>query len=213
MAKLFDMYKNIVNSRAEYLQLFKGKLDSKEMFLLEFAYDLAKYAHGYLDQVRDGGERYFNHPREVSAIIATELNIYDLVVHVASLIHDGDEDTFLLKIERIRHIFGDQIADTVKAVSKKNLTNMDKDEYLDQYFHGIVCAGWRACVVKCGDRIHNLRTLLLDDREKVSKQIYETELFFPKLCNVIRIHNPKLSNKVSDSLFNEIGTLKFGANV
>ena len=51
---------------AQYFALFRKDFSKKELFLLNFAYDLSKYAHGYLEQVRDTGERYLLRPEEYS---------------------------------------------------------------------------------------------------------------------------------------------------
>ncbi len=192
---------------AQYFALFRKDFSKKELFLLNFAYDLSKYAHGYLKQVRDTGERYFNHPREVSRIIAKELGVLDLETHIVTLLHDCPEDTHLMTIERIRQIFGKTVSRDVEVLSKRNLTNMDKDAYLKQYFSIIKKTSWRACLVKCGDRIHNLRSLPLvteKDLMKVRRQIIETEKYFPSLLPTLKKHNLLLAVKVESLLRAEI---------
>lgn len=200
-----------IRNRAQYFQIFRGKLSTKDQFLLDFAYDLTKYAHGYLDQVRDGGERYFNHPRQVSGIIATELNIFDAESHIATLLHDVSEDTHLLTIERVQHVFGKSVAKIVLAVTKQNFENKAKKDYLEDYFKTIVQTGWKACLVKCGDRIHNLRTLSLDNpkgADKVRKQIVETNTYFPQLIKKIESHNVDLAGNIQLLLAKEIKRLE-----
>ncbi len=200
-----------IKNRAGYLQLFRGKLSHKELFELDFAYDLTKYAHQYLEQMRDSGGRYFEHPREVSVIIAQEVGIFDLATHLVALFHDGPEDTHLLGFDRIAFVFGKRAAENVLAVTKQNFEKLPKEKYLESYFKGIVKTGWRAALVKCSDRIHNLRSLphaTEEDLAKVKRQIAETESKFPQLIPVIAKHNKDVAEKVEGLLAKEIKRLK-----
>lgn len=200
-----------VRNRAQYFQLFRGKLSHRDMFLLDFAYNLSKYAHGYLGQVRDTGERYFDHPRAVSVLIAQEIGIFDLETHLATLLHDCPEDTYLLDSDRIEWVFGKSVAKTVLAVTKMNNEKAEKAVYLGVYFQNIVKSGWRAPVIKCADRIHNLRSLphtTEQDLKKVLRQIEETEQYFPKLIPVIEKHNPEVALVIEKLLAKELRRLK-----
>ena len=174
---------------------------------MELAYDLTKYAHGYLDQVRDTGERYFNHPRAVSIIVATEFEIFDAETHIATLFHDCPEDTYLMTYDRILFIFGKKIANNVLAVTKMNNQNLPKEAYLEAYFKHIQKTGWQACVIKCADRLHNLRSLPCENEKdiaKIKRQINETQKFFPTLFPTIAKHHAKVAEQIEQLLNKEL---------
>jgi len=199
-----------IKNRGQYFQLFRSKLSHKDLFKLDFAYDLTKYAHQYLGQMRESGERYFEHPREVSVLIATALEVFDIETHLVALLHDCPEDTHLLSYDRIRFLFGKNVANAVLAVTKKNPQKISKEIFMKKYFTSIKKAGWRACLIKCTDRIHNLRTLNTKTEnglKKAREQIIETNEYILDLLPVIIKHNKDLAVNVEGLLTKELRRL------
>ncbi len=65
-------------NRKTFFERFKLKIPPHQLDLLEFAYELAK--HGHKGQNREGGGRYFEHPRESALIAIDLLGIFDVEI-------------------------------------------------------------------------------------------------------------------------------------
>ena len=84
-----------------------------DLELLKRAYVFSAYEHK--GQVRRSGEPYLVHPLEVADILA-DLRL-DAVAISAGLLHDIVEDT-PNTIEKIRELFGEDVAHVVEGVTK-----------------------------------------------------------------------------------------------
>ena len=144
------------------------------------AYQLSKGAHR--NQKRDGGRRYFDHPREVALILMKELKIGDWKVIVLGLLYDTLEDSFLMSPWVLEKIFGADV-----AISVRRLTKEDKEGYLDRLR---TFGTSRDLMVKLVDRLHNLRTLSSCSKEKRRKQIAETRTEYLSLADRLIIMLP-----------------------
>lgn len=136
------------------------------------AYRLAKYGHRL--QMREGGGRYFEHPKSV-ALLLIRLGVRDWKVICAALLHDVVEDTYILEFADIEEWFGAEVALLVKLVTK------EKGLGARAYIARLNAGDPRAWLVKCGDRLHNMSTLDSADpamhehfRQKKGKQVRET---------------------------------------
>jgi GTP diphosphokinase / guanosine-3',5'-bis(diphosphate) 3'-diphosphatase len=134
--------------REKFAELLGFRLTSSELRRVMRAYKLAKYGHK--DQLREDGERYFEHPKAVALILIQELRIIDADTIIAALMHDLQEDSFILSWEDIEDIFGKDVSRYVRAVTKEP----NKD-----YLGNLLEAPTPALFVKLADRLHNLRTL------------------------------------------------------
>ncbi|KKR47315.1 MAG: (P)ppGpp synthetase I, SpoT/RelA [Parcubacteria group bacterium GW2011_GWA2_40_8] len=160
-----------------FLQKLKHKVTPKEIELIRRAYEQAK--SGHRGQPRDGGERYFEHPKGTALILIDELHIYDSEMIIAALLHDIVEDTWLLSPKAIHDFFGDRVAYLVGMVTKKeNATPEEKQSYLDN----IAGAGEDVRIIKLADRLHNMRSIETCTREKQLRQLQETKTFFMPLA-------------------------------
>src|ERR1043165_2303398 len=81
--------------------------------LLRKAYVFSAYEHK--GQARSSGEPYLVHPLEVADVLA-DMRL-DVVAVAAGLLHDIVEDT-PTTIERVRELFGEQVAHVVEGVTK-----------------------------------------------------------------------------------------------
>ena len=166
-------------NRATFFQRLEPHLAPSELLDVQLAYTLSKYGHRA--QVRkekdDDGQpiRYFEHPRRVTLILLDEVQIHDRDLTIASLLHDGIEDTKDLTPEMIEHCFG---ADVVRIV--KTLSKVPKDGYLERFKTSV---DWRPYVIKACDRLDNLRSLDGCDRAFMEKQAIETETKYYPLFN------------------------------
>ncbi len=149
----------------------KARFIDRDVARMELMYDFAK--HGHRGQERMDGSRYFEHPRHVTLTIIDELGIYDPIVIMMATGHDLIEDSAryasALKIEIIA---GEEVARGILFLSK---TDERKPTFLREIrMHGT----WREILVKCCDRLDNMRDLPVgDDSESVAfrrKQTIET---------------------------------------
>lgn len=190
-------------NRETFLKRFPG-LSSKEQFMLEFAYDIAKEGHGYLRQTRDGGERYFEHVRQVALILHDIFGINDVNLIIVALLHDLPEDVHIWKVPgRITLVFGREIGGKIHTLTKPNKDTFEsKDAHLTFYFQQIQKSGWDVCLVKIADRIHNLGSMESGSwtSERKSKYVKETETYFPNLISLIKFCNPSLGILVEEKL-------------
>ncbi len=173
-----------IENRETFFARLEPHLAPSQLRNVQLAYTLAKFSHR--SQVRkeldaDGNPvRYFEHPRRVTIILLDEVRIYEPEVVIASLLHDGIEDTRDLTPEMIEHCFG---ADVVRIV--KTLSKVPKEGYLDRF---AASADWRPYAVKACDRIDNIRSLDASDKDFAFKQLNETsEKYFPLFRRMVKL--------------------------
>jgi len=169
-----DMTASITFGRAEFEELVGKYFIPSQVRLIMMAYRFSKYGHR--GQERDGGGRYFDHPRAVSLTLLRQ-GVFDHELIIVALLHDVMEDSFILTWEDLEYIFDKRVCSLVKLLTKE--AGLPKD----QYFPRLLGSGQpEAWLVKLADRLHNLSTLESCTREKQVKQIKETrEKYFP-LC-------------------------------
>ncbi len=131
--------------------------------LVMLAYRLSKYGH--MLQKRDGGERYFEHPKRVALVLIDELGIYDPDMLVAALLHDIKEDSFILEWWDIEEIFGGRVRKLVEILTKEKKT---------EYIRKIRRAEREARIIKLADRLDNVRDFEGCTNEKRSRVVAET---------------------------------------
>jgi len=178
----------IEENRETFLKRLESRFSQEEIEDIDFAYDIAKEAHR--PAVRDGGMRYFEHPRSGCLIMIDELGLYDRDLLISFFLHDVGEDTPMLgnvtesydefkrKAQlRLTKLFGEKVADTVIRLTKPSVDNIrfhNKQEVYDFYLAELVKSE-EAILLKMVDRLHNLRSLLTGNPEKIKRQIEETE--------------------------------------
>jgi (p)ppGpp synthase/HD superfamily hydrolase len=157
------------------------KFDPTTLEKVQFAYIASKYAHA--QQLRDDGNRYFDHPKAVAWIYINELGGQDPRIIIDQLLHDVPEDTYLLSAYRISLNFGSEIALDVRAVTKLPKGK----ETIEKYLQRVIERGPEVILVKLCDRLHNLRSLGGCTREKQLKQIAETKkILIPLLIPALK---------------------------
>lgn len=174
-----------------FLAKLKWKVSEREIVRIERAYRESKYGHR--GQPRDGGERYFEHPKGVALILIDELQIYDSDMIIAALLHDIIEDSYILKPKEIEEIFGEKVRYLVDTLSKKpNSTQEDKQAYLE----GIAQASTEVQIIKLADRLHNMRSIGSCTLDKQRRNLEETRNFFLPLAWRI---NPYLAQALEEA--------------
>jgi GTP pyrophosphokinase len=95
------------------------------------ACQLAKKYHS--GQKRDEGGPYILHPLRVASLLIEELNISDVNVICAALLHDAVEDSDL-QLKEINEIFGNITSNLVKNLTRKKLPDeAESNKYQRKY--------------------------------------------------------------------------------
>src|ERR671938_684188 len=166
--------------------------------LLRRAYVFSAFEHK--GQLRHSGEPYLVHPLEVADLLA-DMRL-DVVAIAAGLLHDIVEDT-QTPIERIRELFGTDIAHVVEGVTKLGaIPFSSSEERQAENFRKMLLAmvdDIRVILVKLADRLHNMRTLhhLPEDKRVVIAQ--ETRDIYAPIAN--RLGMSKVKNELEELAF------------
>ena len=160
-------------SLASFEQLIADYLPLDQAQQVRRAYYYSEQAH--YGQTRRSGEPYVTHPLAVASILARmHMDSQSLM---AALLHDVIEDTGVNK-EDIGAQFGEEVAELVDGVSKLTHVEFDSVELRQaENFQKMTLAmarDIRVILVKLADRLHNMRTLGVLNREKIKRIASET---------------------------------------
>lgn len=186
-------------SSSQLINLVKSYISNVDESLIKKAYIFAMEAHGM--QKRASGVPYFNHPAEVSRILA-ELHM-DVPTIVTGLLHDVIEDT-TSSFEEIEEIFGSEIAFLVEGVTKLSRISYtsSKTQQAENFrkFLMAISQDIRVLIVKLADRLHNMRTLsYIVSPEKRTRISLETLEIYAPLAE--RIGMNELKDELEDIAF------------
>jgi GTP pyrophosphokinase len=166
--------------------------------LLRRAYVFSAFEHR--GQVRHSGEPYLIHPLAVADFLA-DMKL-DVVAVSAGLLHDVVEDT-LTTIERIRELFGPEVAHVVEGVTKISAIRFSStEERQAENFRKMLLAmvdDIRVILVKLADRLHNMRTLNHLAEEKRVAIAQETRDIYAPIAN--RLGMSKVKNELEELSF------------
>src|SRR5687767_1416557 len=166
--------------------------------LLRRAYVFSAFEHK--GQVRHSGEPYLVHPLEVADLLA-DMKL-DVVAIAAGLLHDIVEDT-QTPIERIRELFGTDVAHVVEGVTKLGAIQFSsREERQAENFRKMLLAmvdDIRVILVKLADRLHNMRTLHHLPEERRIKIAQETRDIYAPIAN--RLGMSKVKNELEELSF------------
>jgi GTP diphosphokinase / guanosine-3',5'-bis(diphosphate) 3'-diphosphatase len=166
--------------------------------LLRRAYVFSAFEHK--GQVRHSGEPYLVHPLEVADLLA-DMKL-DVVAIASGLLHDIVEDT-QTPIERIRELFGADVAHVVEGVTKLGAIQFSSSEERQaENFRKMLLAmvdDIRVILVKLADRLHNMRTLHHLPEERRIKIAQETRDIYAPIAN--RLGMSKIKNELEELAF------------
>lgn len=172
--------------RASFMNRLRLKITPTDLERLDYAYEMAKYGHR--NQIRDSGERYFEHLRATAVILIDEIGVSDVEMIMTALLHDMLEDSFLLTTGRIKLTFGERVATLVAAVSKPRRNDprfKSKQDRHGFYFAQLKDSCVEAKIIKLADRLQNTRTLDACSAEKQSRKTKETvDVYLPLIQDV-----------------------------
>lgn len=152
-----------------------GCLEGHQARSVQRAYHLAVCAHG--GQFRDGStEPYIIHPLRVALILAEEMGKVETFLLCAALLHDVIEDSDI-PIEEIQRACGPQVMQAVELLTKPMPTE-GKTKRNEQYYQRLAEGSTLAQLVKCADRLDNLRSMReLNDEARLMRYIDETRRY------------------------------------
>ena len=173
--------------RDRFFSLLSG-LPSYGLKQVQTAYWLAKNVHR--TQSRDSGERYFEHPRRV-ALELLDHDILDARTIVDGLLHDVLEDTYTPP-PVICQLFGSDTYRDLTLLSKK-LPAMDEvtgqiqgwiSKLTEEYFTALMRAPHHVRLVKCADRLDNLKSCDIWPTDRIRRYRTETERLIIPLAQI-----------------------------
>lgn len=166
-------------NRKQFFALLGG-MPAGDMLQIQLAYWLAKNAHRP-QAPRDDGQRYFNHPRDV-AVLLIERGVRDKDTLTEALLHDAIEDTNTPP-QVIVNLFGHDMWESLFLLSKVipvfdpvtgQVCGFHK-KTAEDYRQGLMDAPHSVRLVKCADRVINLRDMAAWERERQIRYATETE--------------------------------------
>lgn len=164
--------------KKQYMERFEPFFSPRQMRYLRAAYAFSK--EGHRSQTRDDGRRYFDHVRACSWIAIDELRLHDFELHVALLLHDIVEDTYLLTTESIEMFFGEEVAIMVNLLTHRpGIPVADYVRNLTESRRNLVI------MAKLIDRLHNLRTLGGCPTDKRGRKAEETRQYYLPLADCL----------------------------
>ncbi len=151
--------------------------------LIKRAFLFAKQAH---DGVRRlSGEPYILHPIAVAQIVVKEIGLGSTSV-CAALLHDVVEDTEYT-VEDIQGLFGDKIAHIVDGLTKISggVFGDQASEQAENFRKLLLTMSddIRVVLIKIADRLHNMRTLSAQPKDKQYKIAGETLYIYAPLAH------------------------------
>src|SRR5688572_3462471 len=182
----------------DLLEKVRAYSPDADVELLRRAYVFSAFEHK--GQVRHSGEPYLIHPLAVADLLA-DMRL-DATAVAAGLLHDVVEDT-LTTIERIRELFGPEVAHVVEGVTKISAIRFSSSEERQaENFRKMLLAmvdDIRVILVKLADRLHNMRTLshLPEDRRMSIAE--ETREIYAPIAN--RLGMSKVKNELEELSF------------
>ena len=177
-------------SAQEVIDLCAKYMNDSSLEFIQRALDYATEAHK--DQFRLSGEPYIIHPIQVAGILA-ELQLDPSTV-ATGFLHDVVEDTDRT-LEDIRNEFSDVVAFLVDGVTKLGkLKFQSKQEALAENHRKMLLAmskDLRVIIVKLADRLHNMRTMKFQRKEKQIEKSQEAIDIYAPLADRLGISSIK----------------------
>jgi GTP pyrophosphokinase len=182
----------------DLLEKVRAYSPDADVELLRRAYVFSAFEHK--GQVRHSGEPYLIHPLAVADFLA-DMKL-DVVAVAAGMLHDVVEDT-LTTIERIRELFGPEVAHVVEGVTKISaIPFSSSEERQAENFRKMLLAmvdDVRVILVKLADRLHNMRTLNHLPEDRRIKVAQETRDIYAPIAN--RLGMGKVKNELEELSF------------
>ena len=165
------------------------ELNNEDKVVIRKAYKLAVEAHA--PQRRKTGEAYIFHPIEVARICAAEIELGTTAI-AAALLHDVVEDT-PITLQEIKEQFGDKIAQIVDGLTKLDRAYDRETIKLDTFVKVLatLTKDVRVILIKMADRLHNMRTIGGQPRDRQLAIAHETEYIYSPVAHRLGLYQIK----------------------
>lgn len=186
MKKELELYIKLLN-------YVRGWLGGRQYFTAMEALEFARSKH--VGTRKDGATPEFSHQLH---IVRFFINLANLLpnperVITLSLLHDVVEDGYAT-IEQIRLLFGDDIANGVILLSKV----LNGLKVPGELYYGSMLNDADVCIVKGGDRLHNLESMIgVFTLEKQQSYVEETEQFTLTMLKAARNKYPRYADAIN----------------
>ena len=158
-------------------------LHRQKVELITHAFNFAKQAHYGVRRL--SGEPYILHPIAVARICVKEIGLGSTSI-CSALLHDVVEDTDYT-VEDIAGLFGDKIAQIVSGLTKISggVFGEQASEQAENFRRLLLTINddIRVVLIKIADRLHNMRTLGAQPKDKQYKIAGETQYIYAPLAH------------------------------
>lgn len=181
----------IQNGFQELLNDYLATKHRKKVEIITKAFNFANQAHRGVKRL--SGEPYIMHPIAVAKIVCNEIGLGSTSI-CAALLHDVVEDTEYT-VEDIENLFGKKIAQIVDGLTKiSGVCFSDKESAQAENFKKLLLTmsdDIRVILIKIADRLHNMRTLGSQAKNKRYKIAGETLFLYAPLANRLGLNKIK----------------------
>jgi len=140
---------------------------------------------------RNDGSHYYYHLVDGCQDLINH-GIRDEITLTSYILHDSIEDIDYVDYTFVKDMFGDEVAEVVEGVTKKDGVDYDNSLYKIAYLRDMI-PSFRKCLVKTADRKHNFSTLDSVTPEKEIRQARDTEMYFLPFFKYARREHPEYS--------------------
>lgn len=141
---------------------------------------------------RHDGSDYYYHLIDVTLILLNS-GIKEQPVLTGSLNHDFPEDVDGVTVETLRHLWGNEVADMVKPLTKQKGVNYKDLQNLKDYYVPIL-QNCQSSLIKAGDILHNMSTLEHASKDKKIRKIEEAKEVYIPFLREARNKFPRYAN-------------------
>jgi len=165
------------------LDAYEHSMHRQNTEVITRAFTFANKAHYGVRRL--SGEPYILHPIAVAQIVVKEIGLGSTSV-CAALLHDVVEDTDYT-VEDIQRLFGDKIANIVAGLTKisggvfGNQASLQAENFRKLLL--TMSDDIRVVLIKIADRLHNMRTLSAQPKDKQYKIAGETQYIYAPLAH------------------------------
>ena len=159
------------------------------------AYEMAESVHE--NQKRPDGTPYFWHPSRVAKIIMTELDVRDISLIAAALLHDVLEDSDVITAEILEYNFSPYTSYLVQMLTKDiKAEGLLREIVEKEYVERLTGATEDARMLKLCDRLDTFRCLEFNVKRNPIKYVMETTTYYFPLAEASE--NPKMQYLVKE---------------
>lgn len=183
--------------KQEILRRYRGLLraavhskDRASRRKIRKAFDIALDAHK--DMRRKSGEPYIYHPISVARVVAEEMGL-DTTSIVCALLHDTVEDTYMT-LDDVEQLFGKKEREIVDGLTKMSGVFEPGTSAQAENFRKMLLTlsdDVRVILIKCADRLDNMRTLDFMRPDKQQKIASETLYMYAPLAHRLGLYSIK----------------------